>query len=160
MPDAQSGQSVPEATLTSAPPSSVVTIFIPPEVEHTICRSVGLTSGEATAAPMKSANHTSTKRVMNLALRSPCIFEIILAWGQVLSFAIFLWITLCAVLPTICGAHSLCRCKSRDTHRPQQWRGRDPRIFEKQDDQNHLGCEFVWQPLHRAVIRTQRFHRA
>ncbi len=46
---------------------------MPPEATHTICVSAGLISGEATEAPMNSANHTSTKRVIQWVLRSFCM---------------------------------------------------------------------------------------
>jgi hypothetical protein len=42
---------------------------MPPMPEHTISTVCGLTQGEATAAPMNSANHTSTRRVRQWALR-------------------------------------------------------------------------------------------
>ena len=64
--EAHKGQSMLVAVLASAPSLSIVTIFMPPVVLHTICVSVGCTMGAAMAAPMNKANHTSTKRAMNL----------------------------------------------------------------------------------------------
>jgi hypothetical protein len=54
--------------LASAPSSPEGTIFMPPALEHTIWVSVGFKMGDAMATPMKSANHTSTRRAINLWL--------------------------------------------------------------------------------------------
>ena len=54
------------APLASAPSWLEDSIFMPPALVQTICVSVGLKMGEAMAAPMNSANHTSTRRAMSL----------------------------------------------------------------------------------------------
>lgn len=73
---AHKGQSMLVVTLTTVPSSSAeTTIFIPPEPEQTICTSPGLTMGEATEAPTNSANHTSTKRAIKVALRRVCMVK-------------------------------------------------------------------------------------
>ncbi len=48
--------------LSSAPET---TIFMPPELEQTICVSVGFKMGDAMATPMNNANHTNTRRAMD-----------------------------------------------------------------------------------------------
>ena len=89
-PEAHNGQSMLAVVLASEPSSVVITIFMPPEAEQTICRSVGFTSGEAMAAPMKSANQTSTRRARILALRKLCIARLYeLDLGSGLEFCLF-----------------------------------------------------------------------
>jgi hypothetical protein len=62
------GQSILVVNLASAPSSPEATIFMPPALEHTIWVSVGFKMGEAMATPMNNANHTSTRRAINLWL--------------------------------------------------------------------------------------------
>jgi hypothetical protein len=50
---------------------------MPPALEQTIWVSVGFRMGDAMATPMKSANHTSTKRAMNLWLVALVMWRII-----------------------------------------------------------------------------------
>jgi hypothetical protein len=52
--------------LALAPSSPEATNFMPPALEHTIWVSVGFKMGEAMATPMNSANHTSTRRAIDL----------------------------------------------------------------------------------------------
>jgi hypothetical protein len=54
------------ASAPSVPSSPETTIFMPPALEHTIWVSVGLKMGDAMATPMNNANHTSTRRAINL----------------------------------------------------------------------------------------------
>jgi hypothetical protein len=44
------------------------TTFMPPALEHTICVSVGFKMGEAMATPMNNANHTNTRRAIDLCV--------------------------------------------------------------------------------------------
>ena len=69
---AHKGHSMPPDEVWLSPMSSPTTIFMPPMAEQTIWADWGLTRGDATAAPMNNANHTSTRRVSKWALRSVC----------------------------------------------------------------------------------------
>jgi hypothetical protein len=71
------GQSILVVSLASTPSSPKATIFIPPALEHTIWVSVGFKMGDAMATPMKSANHNSTKRAINLWLVAVDMYRII-----------------------------------------------------------------------------------
>ena len=71
--DRHKGQSICLASLASPPASPESTIFMPPSVEHTICRLLGWMRVEAMADPTNSANHTSTRLAMNLELRRACM---------------------------------------------------------------------------------------
>ncbi len=72
---AHKGQSKLAETLMSESPLASTSFMLPP-VEQTICKLPGLTMVEAIADPRNKANHTSTRRVMNLALRRDCMVEI------------------------------------------------------------------------------------
>jgi hypothetical protein len=74
---AHRGQSMLAVNLASAPSSPEGTIFMPPALEHTIWVSVGFKMGDAMATPMKSANHTSTRRAINLWVAALYMFRII-----------------------------------------------------------------------------------
>ena len=50
---------------------------MPPALEHTIWVSVGFKMGDAMATPMKSANHNSIKRAINLWLVAVDMYRII-----------------------------------------------------------------------------------
>ena len=60
--------------LSSVP---ATTIFIPPALVQTICVSVGFKMGEAMAAPMNNANHTSTQRAIVLCVATLSMWRII-----------------------------------------------------------------------------------
>ena len=67
--DVHKGQSI---VLAKAAPSSspCTTSFIMPVPVHTTSVPLGLSTGDATATPTDNTNHTSTKRVIWMALRS------------------------------------------------------------------------------------------
>ncbi len=69
------GQSKLAEALKSELPSESTNFILPPDVQ-TICILPGLTMVEAIADPRNKANHTSTRRVMNLALRRDCMVGI------------------------------------------------------------------------------------
>ena len=62
-------------SLASSLPAA--TIFMPPALEQTIWVSVGFRMGDAMATPIKSANHTSTRRAMKLWLVALVMWRII-----------------------------------------------------------------------------------
>ena len=55
---------------------SRLTSFMPPMALQTIWVLLVLTSGDAMAAPRNNANHTSTKRVIQRALRRACMVRL------------------------------------------------------------------------------------
>ena len=66
--DMHKGQSIDlaDTTLSSSP---CTTSFIMPVPVHTMSIPLGLSTGEAMATPTDNANHTSTRRVIWMALR-------------------------------------------------------------------------------------------
>ena len=69
---AHNGQSMLAVNLASLSPFESTSFILPP-VEQTICKLPGLTMVEAIAEPRNKANHTSTRRVMNLAFLRVCM---------------------------------------------------------------------------------------
>ena len=67
--DVHKGQSIvlADAALSSSP---CTTSFITPVPVHTMSTPLGLSTGDAMATPTDNANHTSTRRVSWIALRS------------------------------------------------------------------------------------------
>ena len=68
----QRGQSKLAEALKSELPLESTIFILPPDVQ-TICILPGLTMVEAIAEPRNKANHTSTRRVMNLAFLRVCM---------------------------------------------------------------------------------------
>ena len=71
--EAHKGQSIGLVSLTSPSDSLESSIFMPPSLAQTICRLLGWISVAAMADPTNSANHTSTRLAMCLALRRACM---------------------------------------------------------------------------------------